>query len=160
MPDYVLWGAVIVLVATGMVGIILPGLPGTILVFAGFFLAAWIDDFARVGWITISILAFLTVVSFMGDFAVTAAGSKRIGASKKAMAGAAIGTIVGLIFGLPGLIIGPFLGAAIGEYYERGDLIQAGRAGLGTWMGIIFGVILKLALAFVMIGIFLFAYFL
>ena len=74
--------------------------------------------------------------------------------------GAVIGMGVGLFFGLPGLLLGPFVGAFIGELMSIGDLSQAARAGVGSWVGLILGVTLKLALTFMMIGIFLFAFFL
>ena len=69
-----------------------------------------------------------------------------------------IGTLAGLLFGFVGIIIGPFVGAAAGEYYARRDMAQAGRAGLGTWAGIILGTALKLALAFSMIALFAASY--
>lgn len=154
-----LWILSIILVIVGVAGIVLPGIPGTILVFAGLFIASWIDNFQRVGWGTLAILAFLTALSFLVDFLATLFGAKRVGASREALVGAAVGTIVGLFFGFVGLIIGPFAGAAAGELYANRDLTQAGRAGFGTWLGIIFGTVMKIALAFIMIGIFLFAYF-
>ena len=69
------------------------------------------------------------------------------------MVGAFLGTVAGLFFGLPGLLLGPLVGAVAGEYLSRGTLQDATRAGFGTWMGIIVGAAVKLALVGAMIGI-------
>jgi len=153
-----LWVLVVVLVVLGLAGTILPALPGVPLVFAGLLLAAWIDGFAKVGWVTLVILGLLTVLSFVVDLAATALGAKRVGATKLAVAGAFAGTVVGLFLGLPGLILGPFVGATAGELLSNRDLSRAGKVGLGTWIGMVFGTATKLALAFSMLGIFVTAY--
>lgn len=159
MNAAVLWALAIVLMVVGAAGIILPALPGVPLIFAGMVLAASIDDFQRIGWITLTVLGFLTVIAFIVDFAATALGAKRVGASARAVWGAVIGTIIGLFFGFVGLVLGPFIGAVIGEISVHGRVHQAGRVGVATWMGLIFGTLFKLAIAFSMIGIFVFAYF-
>lgn len=153
-----LWILAIALVLVGIAGIVLPALPGTVFVFLGLLVAAWIDDFQKVGWVTLAVLGGLTVLSLVMDLLATALGAQRVGASRQAIIGSAIGTIAGLFFGLPGILIGPFAGAVIGEYLARRDMLQAGRAGLGTWLGIVLGTAIKLALAFAMIGIFIAAY--
>jgi hypothetical protein len=137
---------------------VLPALPGVPLVFAGLLLAAWAEGFQKVGWFPLTILALLTLVSLAVDFLATSLGAKRVGASWKAMAGAALGTLVGIFLGLPGLILGPFVGAVIGEYIALKDWRQAGKVGLGTWLGLLLGTAAKLALAFTMLGIFVTAY--
>lgn len=142
----------------GAAGIILPALPGVPLMFAGMVLAASIDDFQRIGWITLTLLGLLTVIAFVVDFVASALGAKRVGASARAVWGAMIGTVVGLFFGIPGLILGPFVGAVIGEISVHGKLHTAGRVGIATWMGLVFGTLFKLAIAFSMVGIFLFAF--
>ena len=75
------------------------------------------------------------------------------------MAGAAIGTLAGLFFGVPGLLIGPFAGAILGELTAHRDLARAGRAGLAAWIGFLIGTVVKVGLAFAMVGIFLTAWF-
>jgi len=147
------------LVLAGLAGSVLPALPGVPLVFAGLVVAAWADDFTRVGAITLVLLGFLTVVAFAIDFAATAMGAKRVGATKLAIVGAALGTLAGLFLGPPGLVLGPFVGAVIGEMLSHGELQRATRAGVATWMGLLFGTLAKLALVFTMIGVFAFAYF-
>jgi len=142
------------LILIGIAGTVLPALPGVVLVFFGLLLGAWIDGFARVSGVTMGILAVITVLSYLIDFAATILGAKKYGASTRAIGGAAIGTLAGIFFGIPGLIVGPFAGAVIGEYSARPNLYSAGRAGFGAWIGLLFGAAAKLALAFLMFGIF------
>jgi hypothetical protein len=149
-----LWVLVVVLVVVGIAGTVLPALPGVPLVFVGLLLAAWIDGFAKVGWLPLVVLGLLTALSFVVDFAATALGAKRVGATKLAIAGAFVGTVIGIFLSLPGLILGPFVGAVAGELISNRDLSRAGKVGLGTWIGMVFGTAAKLALAFSMLGIF------
>jgi uncharacterized protein YqgC (DUF456 family) len=124
----VLWIISVLLVIAGLIGIVLPMLPGTILVFAGLLVAAWADGFERVGWGVVAILGALTALSFIVDVLASGAGAKRTGASRQAVVGALTGTVVGLFFGLIGILIGPFIGAVAGEFLARRDLLRAGRA--------------------------------
>jgi uncharacterized protein YqgC (DUF456 family) len=157
---FVIWALAVILVIVGLAGVVLPALPGTVLIFAGLLLAAWADGFERVGVGTIILLGALTIASYFVDVATMALGMKRLGTTRRAMAGAAIGTIVGLFFGLPGLIIGPFAGAVVGELTAHRDLGRAGRAGLAAWLGFVIGTVVKVGLAFTMVGIFLTAWWL
>ena len=159
MTPPLLWMFAVALIIVGFVGIVVPGLPGTILVFAGMCLAAWADGFSRVGVGTIVVLAVLAAASYAVEFGAAAFGVKRVGASRRAMAGAAAGTLLGVFFGLPGVIIGPFAGAVIGELSARSDLAQAGRVGVAAWIGFLVGTVVKVGIAFIMLGIFLFALF-
>ncbi len=160
MSAEVLWYALAaLLVLVGLAGSVLPALPGVTLVFAGLLVAAWADDFTRVGAFTLVLLGLLTVLSFAIDLAATAMGAKRVGATKLAVAGAALGTLAGVFLGLPGLILGPFVGAVAGEMLSHGRMQQATRAGVATWLGLLFGTLAKLALVFTMLGVFAFAYF-
>lgn len=145
------------LVAVGIAGTVLPALPGSLLVLAGLVLAAWAEGFQYVGWTTIAVLAVLTALTYAADLATTALGAKRAGASGRAILGASLGVLAGLFFGLPGVILGPFVGAVIGEYTVRRQLGHAGRAGLGAWLGMVVGVAAKLALVVSMLGVFAFA---
>ena len=100
-----------VLVVIGILGTILPALPGLPLVFIGMLLASWASGFEKVGWVTLVVLGLLTVLSMVIDFAATALGAKRVGASRLAIIGSIVGTFAGLAFGFVGVFIGPFVGA-------------------------------------------------
>ncbi|MGI9245588.1 MAG: DUF456 domain-containing protein [Steroidobacteraceae bacterium] len=158
-PDALLWVVAVLLVLGGLAGTVLPALPGVPLVFAGLVVGAWADDFERVGWVTLSLLGVLAVGSLAVDFAATALGAKRVGATRYAIIGAALGTFAGLFLGIPGLILGPFVGAVAGELLSHGEWRRATNAGVATWVGLLFGTLAKLALVFTMLGVFLFAYF-
>ena len=149
-----LWLLAAILVLAGLVGLLLPIIPGVPLVFAGLLVAAWAEDFAYVGTGTLVLLAVLVGLAYVVDFAATAMGAKRFGASKRAVVGAALGALVGIFFGLPGILLGPFIGAVTGELSAQRGLRDAGRAGLGATLGLVLGVAAKLALAFSMLGVF------
>jgi uncharacterized protein YqgC (DUF456 family) len=152
--DVVLWAVAVILVGAGIVGIVLPALPGTILIFAGLLVGAWADNFMRVGPVMLVVIAIIGIATYAVDFVASALGAKRLGASKRAMAGAALGTVLGLFLGLPGIIIGPFLGAVAGELTVHRDWKRIGKAGLAAWIGFMVGTAVKVALAFLMIGLF------
>ena len=149
----------VVLVLIGLVGVVVPGLPGPILIFAGLALAASTDGYARVSVLTLFVIAILMTATYVVDIVGMAMGMKRLGATRRAMAGAAIGTLGGLFLGLPGLLIGPFVGAVLGELTAHRDIRLAGRAGAAAWVGFILGTAAKVGLAFAMIGIFLMAWY-
>lgn len=147
-----------ILMLVGIAGTVLPALPGIPLVFAGMVLAAWAGDFQYVGWGWLLALGILTVLSLGIDLLAGSMGAKRVGASKVALVGAVLGSFVGLFFGPLGLFAGPFVGALVGELVHRRDLGQATKVGVGTWFGILLGTVLKLGLAFGMLGLFAFAW--
>ena len=164
-PNTLYYLLAIALVVVGIAGTILPALPGLPLVFAGMLLAAWAGDFQQVGVPMLVVLGLLTVFSLAVDFWATALGAKRVGASRLAIIGAMVGTLAGLFFGPLGLLMGPFAGAIGGELIHRRSLLkqdlgQAAKIGVGTWFGILFGTVLKLALAFTMLGLFALAWWL
>ena len=146
------------LIAIGIVGAILPALPGVPLVFCGMLLAAWADGFRHVGTITLIVLGVLTVLALLVDFAAGVLGAKRVGASRLAVVGAAIGTVVGIFFGLPGLLLGPFVGALLGELGAGGTLQKATGVGVGAWLGFLVGSVFKLGVSFAMLGVFALAF--
>ncbi len=155
---YLLWALVGTLVLIGFAGTILPALPGVPLVFGGLFLAAYIGNFEKIGWLTLTILGLFTALALVADFVATLLGAKRAGASKLALLGAGIGSILGIFSGLWGLLVFPFLGAVAGELLARQKFGQAGRVGLATWLGMMIGTLAKLAIALTMIGVFIVAY--
>ncbi|MEO7742446.1 MAG: DUF456 family protein [Usitatibacter sp.] len=159
MDPAIYYAVATVLVIVGVVGTVLPVLPGTLLVFAGLLLAAWADHFGRVGWIGLSLIGGLALLAAAADFIASAMGARRVGASPQALVGATAGGLVGLLFGIPGMILGPFAGAVLGELLARGRLAQAGKVGLGTWLGLLAAAVLKVVIAFLMIATF-FAFYL
>lgn len=157
---FILFVLAALLILVGLAGTILPALPGLPLVFAGMLLAAWAEDFTRISVWTMAVLALLTLVSLAVDIGATAMGAKRVGASKSAMFGAALGTLLGgIFFSIPGLLLGPFIGAVGGELIQGREWRAASKVGFGTWLGLALGTALKLALAFAMLGIFVAALF-
>lgn len=155
MDPTLLYLLAIVLVIIGLAGTVLPVIPGALLVFAGLFAAAWADGFARVGTLALVIIGVLGALSFVADFVASLLGAKRVGASPLALFGAALGGGIGLFLGLPGMILGPFVGAVAGELIARGGLRQAGKVGLGTWLGLVAAAVVKVIIAFMMIATFL-----
>ncbi|CBA15645.1 DUF456 domain-containing protein [Xanthomonas albilineans] len=153
-PGFIYYFCASLLVVIGLAGVVLPALPGTPLMFAGMLLAAWADDFEHVGWTTLTVLAVFTAASLLVDLLATALGASRVGASRKAVWGAILGSIAGLPYMPIGLFVGPFVGALAGEYWHSRQLRQAAKVGMGTWMGIVLGMAAKLALALSMIGLF------
>jgi uncharacterized protein YqgC (DUF456 family) len=151
----ILYVAGAVLVIVGVLGTVLPIIPGALFVFGGLLLAAWADHFTRVGWVGLTIVAALGLLSWALDFLATLMGAKRVGASPLALVGATLGGALGLFLGLPGLILGPFVGAVGGELIARRDLVQAGKVGLGTWVGLVAAAVVKVILAFMMVATFL-----
>ncbi len=152
-----LWLLSAALIVVGLAGSVLPALPGTALVLGGIVLAAWIDDFTRIGALTLSLVAVLAALAWLLDFVAGLLGAKKVGASRQALIGAALGTVVGLFMGLVGVLFMPLVGAAAGEYLARRDHAQALKVGTATWLGMLVGMIAKVVLAFMMVGIFLVA---
>lgn len=160
MTPTLLWTATIALMLLGVAGTVLPALPGTALVLAGAVLGAWIDDFTRVGGITLGVIAALAVLSWVLEYAAGLLGARRVQASRQALIGAALGTVLGLFMGLVGVLFMPLVGAAVGEYLARRDELRSLKVGLATWLGMMLGMLAKVVLAFVMIGVFVAAWWL
>ncbi|MCC6594533.1 MAG: DUF456 domain-containing protein [Xanthomonadales bacterium] len=156
--DILLYLLAALLVIAGIAGSVVPALPGLPLVFAGLFLAAWLGDFQQVGWLALGLLGGLMLLALAVDLVASLLGTRRFGASGLAVLGAAVGTVVGLFFGLPGLLLGPFVGALGGELLAGRGFEQAARAGVGAWLGFLIGTLAKLALAFSMLGVYLLAW--
>lgn len=157
--DIVLWIAAGAAVLFGLAGLVLPLLPGTPLLFGGLWLAAWLDAYSRVSVTVVVVLAVMALAAWAVEYAAAALGVRQVGASGKAMAGAAIGALLGLFAGLPGLIIGPIVGAVAGEWIARRDAGQATRAGAAAGVGFIVAAVAKLGIGIAMVGVFALAYF-
>jgi uncharacterized protein YqgC (DUF456 family) len=155
----VLWIIGVLLVIAGIAGIVFPALPGHVLIFAGLFLAAWADDFTRVGGWALALIGVIAAASYAVDFVAAALGAKRVGASPRAVVGAGLGTLLGIPFGLPGVFLGPLVGAVIGELSVHRQWKRAAGVGIAAWIGFLIGTAVKVALAFMMIAIFVAALF-
>lgn len=149
-----LWILCAALILVGLAGTVLPVLPGTILVWGGIVLGAWIDDFTRVSMTTVVVVSVLAILAWGLDYVAGLMGAKKAGASKQALIGAAAGTVLGLFMGLVGVLFMPLVGAAVGEYLAQKDQTLAVKVGVATWIGIMVGLIAKVVLAFIMVGIF------
>ncbi len=154
MEITLLWVLCAALIVLGLAGTVLPVVPGTVLVWGGIVLGAWIDDFTRVGTTTLVVVSVLAVLAWGLDYVAGLMGAQKAGASKQALLGAAVGTVVGLFMGLVGVLFMPLVGAAVGEYLARKDQSRAVKVGVATWIGIMVGLIAKVVLAFIMVGIF------
>jgi uncharacterized protein len=154
-----LWLVSLALIGLGLVGLVMPVLPGVLLIWGGIVLGAWLDDFSRVGWIAVGFITAMAVLAWGLDYLAGLMGARKAGASKWALLGAAIGTIAGLFMGLVGVLFLPLVGAAVGEYIAQKDQARALKVGLATWLGMLVGMIAKVVLAFMMVGVFAAAYF-
>jgi len=149
-----LWVLALALIAAGLVGTVRPVLPGPALIFTGILLAAWIDDFQKIGWWTIGFAGALLVASFFADTLAQAFGAKRANASPLAMTGAAIGSFAGAFLGPVGLFVLPLVGAMIGDFATNRSILRAGKVGLMTAIGTVAGTAARVAISFAMIGFF------
>jgi uncharacterized protein YqgC (DUF456 family) len=142
----------------GVAGNILPALPGIPMIFGGIWLAAAVDQYRHLGLWWLLVIGALGVVGVIVDFVAASLGAKRVGASKLALWGAAIGTVVGMFLGLAGLLLGPFVGAVLGELASGTSALRSAHVGAATWLGLLLGTLVKLVLSFMMIGLFAFAW--
>lgn len=151
----IFWVIAVLFMLVGIAGTVLPAIPGVPLIFVGMLLAAWINDFQLISVFTVIVMAILAVLAMIADYVVVALTAKRAGASKQGVIGAVVGTIAGLFTGLWGLLFMPLAGAALGELIARKDMLHAGKVGVATWLGLIIATIVKLAVAFTMVGLFI-----
>jgi uncharacterized protein YqgC (DUF456 family) len=149
------YGLVAILLVAGLLGSILPFLPGTPLILAGALLYALVTDFDPIGIGRLLILTGIAALAYGLDYLAGAFGVKKLGGSRWAMFGAIIGAVVGVFFGPMGIILGPLLGAVALELIVSRQWTTSMRSGLGTVLGMIFGMAIKFSLAVVMIGLFL-----
>jgi uncharacterized protein len=139
------------LIAAGLVGAVLPAIPGIPLLFGGIWLVAGADHYRHLGIWWLLGIASVGTVGIVLDLLAGALGAKRVGASHLAVAGTLVGTLIGLFFGLPGVLIGPFAGAVFGELAAGNSVLRSTQVGVSTWVGLIFGTIVKLVACVTMI---------
>ena len=150
------WFITIVLFAVGLIGTIVPVLPGTTIILAAVVIhRLMLGPEKSVGWRILSILVMLTLATYALDFLGGYFGAKYFGATKWGTVGAIIGALVGLFFGILGLFVGPVIGAVAGEFIGGKRMIDAGRAGWGSLLGNLAGMVGKLLIALAMIAVFL-----
>ncbi|MGH7326151.1 MAG: DUF456 domain-containing protein [Candidatus Rokuibacteriota bacterium] len=145
---------VALLFAVGLVGSVVPWMPGPLFILAGAVLWAFATDFAEIGVGRLAILAALAVASFLLNFIVGALGARRYGGSRWAVVGALVGAVVGFFFGPLGLLIGPVLGAIGAELLRGADLQGGVRSGFGALVGVLLGIAADFTIVLVMIGLF------
>jgi uncharacterized protein YqgC (DUF456 family) len=150
----ILWIIAVILTFTGLAGLLLPIVPGAPVLFLGLLLGAWAEDFHHIGFWTLLILAAMAALTYVVEFVASVVGVKKYGGSNRAMAGAALGGIVGIFLGIPGILFGPFVGAVLGELSLQRSLDEASRAGIGTVVGMAIGMAGKFAIGIAMIGLF------
>jgi uncharacterized protein len=155
MSVILLWALSVALILVGLAGTVLPALPGTALILAGIVLGAGIDDFVHVGTVPLVVVTVLAVLAWVLDYVAGLMGAQQVGASRQALVGAALGTVAGLFMGLVGVLFMPLVGAAVGEYMARRDQRHALKVGVATWLGMLVGMLAKIVLGFMMIGVFL-----
>jgi uncharacterized protein YqgC (DUF456 family) len=150
----ILWMVASLFTVAGLAGLLLPLLPGAPLLFLGLFLGAWAEGFRYIGTWTLLVLATMAALTYVVEFAASALGVKKYGGSRRAMVGAALGGIAGMFLGIPGILLGPFVGAVLGELSLQRTLNEASRSGFGTVVGLALGIAGKFSLGIVMIGLF------
>lgn len=154
------WLGALTCILAGLAGTVIPAIPGLPLIAVGTALIGWSGNFEVIGWGTIITITVLALIGVVVDTIAQTAGVKKAGASAKGIWGSVIGTVVGVfVGGLVGIFVFPLIGAFIGEFITKRDMLHAGRVGVATWMGMVIGTAVKIALAFVMLGLMIFAYF-
>jgi hypothetical protein len=139
----------------GLAGVVLPVLPGSVLLFAGAVLVAWAGGFALVGWPTLLLTGLLAAAIWATDWVAAALGARVSGASRWAVLGASLGLLAGLFLGPAGILLGPAGGAVALEYWKDPDFTRALKAGAGAFLGFLAGSVVKVALAFLLVGVLL-----
>lgn len=150
--DLALYLLAAALVIGGIAGAVLPVLPGIPMIFGGIWLAAAVDDYHSMGWGWIVAIGIVGTVGVALDFISASLGAKKIGASPRALWGAGVGTFVGMFFGIPGLVFGPFVGAVLGELWSGKSVLRSAHVGVSTWFGMLVGILAKAVISFLMIG--------
>jgi uncharacterized protein YqgC (DUF456 family) len=148
----------VLVIAAGIAALVLPMIPGVAVIFLGILLVAAADDYTRIGPTMLFVLLGLMLVALVADNIAGILGARRAGASAWGVFGAGVGAVVGLFFGLPGVILGPAVGALAFEYLRNPDARRAARAGAGSLLGFVLGVIAKAVFGLLMVGLAILAY--
>ncbi len=149
------WALTITMLVLGLIGAVVPFLPGPFLIFLGGVLHTWLRPESALSWWGIATLALLLVVAYAIDFASGMLGARWFGASRWGVVGVFAGGIVGLFFGLPGLILGPLIGGfAFEMLLAKKEIKPAVRSTWGTLVGTGVGLVARIAVSVVMIAVF------
>ena len=148
--DYFLLILSLLLLIFGIIGSILPALPGLPVSWLGILCLYFVDGIEMSAWALWGSLILTLVISIL-DYVIPAQGTKRFGGSKYGVWGTNIGLIIGIIAPIPfGFILGPFLGALIGELiYDSRDIARAVKAAIGSFIGFLASTFLKVVFSFV-----------
>ena len=146
-----LLAAVLVLVGLGCA--ILPAVPGIPIIFAGIWLLAGVDGYQHLGKGWLIGIAAVGAVAIFVDLLAGVLGARRVGASRRALWGAFVGTLLGLFLGIPGLLLGPFVGAVLGELSAGNSPLRSTQVGVGTWIGLLFGTLMKVVASLTMVAL-------
>ena len=154
MMDIALYLLAAVLIVGGLAGAVLPALPGIPMLFGGIWLVAAVDNYEYLGLGWLLLIGALGTIGVIVDFVAATLGARRVGASRAALWGASLGTLIGMFFGVPGLLLGPFAGALLGELASGTSVLRSAHVGIGTWLGLLFGTLVKLVISLMMLGLF------
>jgi uncharacterized protein YqgC (DUF456 family) len=143
----------VVLLAAGVAGLVLPVLPGAVLLVLGVLALAWAGGFTVIGWGTVAFAGAIGLAITAVDVVASLVGARAFGASRWAVIGSAVGLVAGLFLGLPGIVLGPAIGALAFEYAKDPNFERALKAGVGAFLGYVVGSALKVTLAFVLVGV-------
>ena len=152
--DMALYLLAAALIIGGLIGAVIPALPGLPMIFGGIWLTAAVDDYRHLGLWWLLIIGGLGTAGVVIEFIASTLGAKRVGASRLALWGASLGTLAGMFLGIPGLLLGPFIGALLGELASGTSVLRSAHVGVGTWIGLLFGTLMKLVISFMMVGLF------
>jgi uncharacterized protein YqgC (DUF456 family) len=137
----------IILMVGGIAGCALPVLPGAPLAYAGLLLLHF-TGLAHFSTTQLIVWLIVVVVLQVVDYITPLLGSKYSGGTSFGNRGCVAGTLLGLFFMPWGIILGPFLGAVVGEMMGGSDFPHAVRAGIGTLIGFLLGTLLKVIVCF------------
>lgn len=157
--DWAMWGTwtlTSALLVVGLAFTVLPLLPGPLIIFAGGIVHTILRPQSGMSWEGIALFSLLLVVSYVVDFMSGAVGTKWFGGSKWGVIGVIIGGVVGLFFGLPGLILGPIIGGFAAEkWIAKKDFHPAAKATWGSVVGTTLGMLIRLGISVAMVAVFL-----
>src|SRR4051812_24194774 len=141
--DWIAFSITVLIMAIGCVGSVVPFIPGTPLILAAAIIHKIIMGPKSAGWFVLIMLIGIALLSITLDYLASVYGAKRFGATRKGMIGAIVGLIVGLFFNLPGILLGPFIGAGLFELIGGREWKSAMKAGAGATLGLFAGAVGK-----------------